>query len=49
MFGLDLFSIEVTTDVEDDEEQDRGEVGHYTHSTGFQLADRDGGSPDLVQ
>lgn len=49
LFGLDVFTFEVDTDGGDDRSDvDRGDVGHYQRS-GFELPEREGGSPDLVR
>jgi hypothetical protein len=46
MFGLDLFTLEVTTD--DDNGTDPGDTAAEKHESGFALPEREGGAPPLV-
>ena len=48
LLGLDLFTLELTTDTAADVCDDPGDCTTYPVSTGFCLPERDGGTPELV-
>lgn len=49
VLGLDLFTVELTTDADADQEYDSpGDCTTYPISTGLTIPEREGGPPELV-